>query len=61
MMEYKGYIGKAEFNDEAEIFYGEVSGLRKRTAKIIQGKYRGLPRFLHAHRQSAGIWDPYLE
>ena len=28
MMEYKGYVGKAEFDDEAEIFYGEVIGLR---------------------------------
>lgn len=24
MMEYKGYIGKAEFDDEADIFHGEV-------------------------------------
>ena len=28
MMEYKGYIGKAEYDDEAGIFYGEVVGLR---------------------------------
>ncbi|WP_461255142.1 type II toxin-antitoxin system HicB family antitoxin [Treponema sp. R80B11-R83G3] len=28
MMEYKGYIGKTEYDDEAEIFYGEVAGLR---------------------------------
>jgi predicted HicB family RNase H-like nuclease len=28
MMKYKGYIGKVEYNDEAEIFYGEVIGLR---------------------------------
>jgi len=27
-MEYKGYIGKTEYDDEAEIFYGEVAGLR---------------------------------
>jgi predicted HicB family RNase H-like nuclease len=27
-MEYKGYIGKADYDDEAEIFYGEVAGLR---------------------------------
>lgn len=24
MMEYKGYIGKADFDDEADIFHGEV-------------------------------------
>jgi len=28
MMMYKGYAGKAEYDDEAEIFYGEVVGLR---------------------------------
>jgi len=28
MMEYKGYIGKVEYDDEAENFYGEVVGLR---------------------------------
>ena len=28
MMKYKDYIGKAEYDDEAETFYGEVIGLR---------------------------------
>ena len=28
MMEYKGYIGKVEFDDEAEIFHGEVINTR---------------------------------
>ena len=28
MMEYKGYIGKVEFDDEAEIFQGEVINTR---------------------------------
>ena len=28
MMKYKGYVGKAEYDDEAETFYGEVIGLR---------------------------------
>lgn len=27
-MEYKGYIGKVEFDDEANLFYGEVINLR---------------------------------
>ena len=27
-MRYKGYVGKAEFDDEAAIFYGEVENLR---------------------------------
>lgn len=28
MMEYRGYIGKVEFDDEADIFHGEVVNLR---------------------------------
>jgi predicted HicB family RNase H-like nuclease len=28
MMEYKGYIGKVEYDDEAEIFHGEVINTR---------------------------------
>jgi predicted HicB family RNase H-like nuclease len=28
MMEYKGYIGKVEFDNEAEIFHGEVINVR---------------------------------
>ena len=28
MMKYKTYSGKTEYDDEAEIFYGEVIGLR---------------------------------
>lgn len=28
MMEYKGYIGKVEFDDESDIFHGEVINLR---------------------------------
>jgi predicted HicB family RNase H-like nuclease len=28
MMEYKGYFGKVEFDDEANIFHGEVINLR---------------------------------
>ena len=28
MMEYKGYIGKVEFDDDAGIFHGEVINVR---------------------------------
>ena len=28
MMQYKGYTGKVEFDDEADVFHGEVIGLR---------------------------------
>ena len=28
MMNYKGYIAKVEFDDEAMIFHGEVIGIR---------------------------------
>ena len=36
MMEYKGYIGKVEFDDEANIFHGEVVGIRD--VVTFQGK-----------------------
>jgi len=28
MMEYKGYLGRAEFDDEANIFHGQVINIR---------------------------------
>ncbi len=36
MMEYKGYLGKAEFDDEADIFHGEV--LLTRDVVTFQGR-----------------------
>jgi predicted HicB family RNase H-like nuclease len=27
-MEYKGYLGKVEFDDEAQVFHGEVINIR---------------------------------
>jgi len=36
MMEYKGYVGKAEVDDEAEIFHGEV--LLTRGVVTFQGR-----------------------
>jgi predicted HicB family RNase H-like nuclease len=36
MMEYKGYVGKAEFDDEAGIFHGEV--LDTRDVITFQGR-----------------------
>jgi len=47
MMEYKGYIGKTEYDDEAEVFYGEVVGLRDvvtfkgSSVKELQKSFRG--------------------
>ena len=28
MMEYKGYLGKIEFDDDANLFHGEVVNIR---------------------------------
>ena len=39
MMEYKGYIGHVEFDDEAEIFHGEV--INTRDVITFQGKTVG--------------------
>ena len=36
MMEYKGYAAKVEFDDEAEIFHGEVLGIKD--VVTFQGK-----------------------
>ncbi|MFZ3207875.1 MAG: type II toxin-antitoxin system HicB family antitoxin [Geobacteraceae bacterium] len=36
MMEYKGYIGHVEFDDEAEIFHGDV--INTRDVITFQGK-----------------------
>jgi predicted HicB family RNase H-like nuclease len=36
MMEYKGYAAKVEFDDEAEIFHGEVIGIKD--VVTFQGK-----------------------
>ena len=54
MMEYKGYFGKVEFDDEANIFYGEVINLRD--VVTFQGEtVQGLRK---AFRESV---DDYLE
>jgi len=36
MMEYKGYLGRAEFDDEADVFHGEVINIRD--VVTFQGK-----------------------
>jgi predicted HicB family RNase H-like nuclease len=46
MMEYKGYTAKVEFDDEAEIFHGEVIGIKDvitfqgKTAKELKKAFR---------------------
>ena len=46
MMQHKGYTGKLEFDDEAEIFHGEAIGLRDvitfqgRTVNEVKGAFR---------------------
>jgi predicted HicB family RNase H-like nuclease len=46
MMQYKGYTGRVEFDDKADIFHGEVIGLRDvitfqgRTAKEVKKAFR---------------------
>jgi len=47
MMQYKGYTGKVEFDSEADIFHGEVIGLRDvitfqgRTVDEVKDAFRG--------------------
>ncbi len=54
MMEYKGYVGQVEFDDEASIFHGEVINLRD--VVTFQGKT--VNELKTAFRDSV---DDYLE
>ena len=53
MMEYKGYIGKVEFDDEANIFHGEVINLRD----VITFQGETVQEIRHAFQESV---DDYL-
>lgn len=54
MMEYKGYLGKVEFDDEAGIFHGDV--INTRDVITFQGK--SVAELKRAFRESV---DDYLE
>ena len=54
MMEYKGYFGKVEFDDEADIFYGEVINLRD----IVTFQGETVTELRNAFRDSI---DDYLD
>jgi predicted HicB family RNase H-like nuclease len=53
MMEYKGYIGKVEFDDEAGIFHGEVVNTRD----VITFQGESVAELKKAFRESV---DDYL-
>lgn len=53
MMEYKGYIGRVEFDNEAEIFHGEI--INTRDVITFQGK--SVAELTKAFRESI---DDYL-
>jgi predicted HicB family RNase H-like nuclease len=54
MMEYKGYIGRVEFDDEAAIFHGEVINTRD----VITFQGQSVSELTQAFRESV---DDYLE
>ncbi len=54
MIEYKGYCGKVEFDDEAGIFHGEVINTRD----VITFQGESVPELQQAFRDSI---DDYLE
>src|SRR3972149_1579321 len=54
MMEYKGYIGKIEIDDEAGILYGEVINIRD----VITFEGASVDEIQKAFRESV---DDYLE
>ena len=53
MMQYKGYTGKVEFDSEADIFHGEVIGLRD----VITFPAKTVDEVKEAFRESV---DDYL-
>lgn len=53
-MEYKGYFGKVEFDDEADIFHGEVINLRD----VITFEGKNVEELRKAFHDSV---DDYLE
>ena len=53
MMQYKGYTGRVEFDDEADFFHGEVIGLRD----VITFQGRTVDEVKRAFRDSV---DDYL-
>ena len=54
MMQYKGCSGKVEYDDDAEIFHGEVIGLRD----VITFQGKTVDEIKHAFRESV---DDYLD
>ncbi|MBN1590195.1 MAG: type II toxin-antitoxin system HicB family antitoxin [Pirellulales bacterium] len=54
MIEYKGYLGKVEFDDEADLFHGEVIGIRD----VVTFQGRSVDELRAAFRESV---DDYLE
>lgn len=54
MMEYKGYIGKVEFDSDAEIFHGEVINIRD----VITFEGESVEELKRAFEDSV---DDYLE
>ncbi|MGE3953869.1 MAG: type II toxin-antitoxin system HicB family antitoxin [Parachlamydiales bacterium] len=54
MMEYKGYTGKAEYDDKARIFHGEVIGLKD----VITFQGTSVDELERAFRESV---DDYLD
>lgn len=54
MLRYKGYTGRVEFDDDAEVFHGEVCGLRD----VITFEGRSASEIKRAFRDSI---DDYLD
>ena len=54
MMEYKGYFAKVEFDDEADIFHGEIINLRD----VVTFQGQTVEQLRKAFRDSI---DDYLE
>ena len=57
MMEYKGYVGRVEFDDEAGIFHGEVVNIRD----VITFQGDTVEHLRHAFRESVEDYLAYCK
>ena len=57
MMEYKGYVGHVEFDAEANLFYGEVVGIRD----VVTFQGRSVNELRKAFDESIDDYHAYCE
>ena len=57
MMQYKGYVGNVEFDDEANIFHGDVINLRD----VITFQGKTVDELRHAFQESIDDYQSFVQ